>query len=158
MKIKAFTLVELIVVMIISTLVVGSLWTMYRFIQKRYGEAIDDNNRAEEILLFDQILREEFLESEYVTLTNASNLIFFFEGKPNVEYEFGKTFLARNQSGRTDTIRAALNRIDANYLNNSSGMKKIVSLYFQLDYMGRLYDLFYIKRYASRDLFNNPNI
>jgi Tfp pilus assembly protein PilE len=111
-KIKAFTLVELIVVMLLTSLLVTALWGSFGLIQKFFTDGHGKNNRAERTLLLYNQLSEDFSNCKYVK--KVSNDIVCVFGSWQVQYRISGAAIVRTQRQQRDTIK--LDNLSCNFL------------------------------------------
>ena len=73
-KLQSFTLAELIVVMIITSIVVGLAFSVLRIIQKQIEVIGNDNEKAVEVVFLEQMLWSDFNRMQHVETTHLNQL------------------------------------------------------------------------------------
>ncbi len=106
-KTKAFTLTELLVVMIVATIVVSMAFLALSMVKKQVGSIQKKMIHKEELKRFEKILWRDF---NYYGVGNykTDNKLFFSNGLDAVEYKILENCILRNE----DSIFITINAID----------------------------------------------
>jgi type II secretory pathway pseudopilin PulG len=104
-KVTAFTLIELIVVMLLTSLLVTALWWSYGVLQKYFGENLKKNEQAEQAMVFYNQLSEDFYGCHHVKRV-ANDITCIFSNR-EIYYRLTSTNLIRKQGDRTDTLKVS---------------------------------------------------
>jgi prepilin-type N-terminal cleavage/methylation domain-containing protein len=94
-RIRAFTLIELVVAMLISSIVVIVAFTGYEIIA---GQYVDYRKKSDEItksFLLNSLLAKDFLNSELILLNPNGDILFKFNNAPEVDYQFKEAYIIR---------------------------------------------------------------
>ncbi|WP_299627664.1 type II secretion system protein [uncultured Tenacibaculum sp.] len=101
-KTRAFTLTELIVVMIISTIVVSLAFTALSMVKKQIRIIEKRLYLKEELVQLEKILTRDF--NTFRTITFNSDIVKFSHALDSVTYKIEDTFVLRNK----DSIQLSL--------------------------------------------------
>jgi Tfp pilus assembly protein PilE len=101
-KLKAFTILEMAIAMLISALLIGIIYTAYALISKSYLTFIRKNKDMEIAIQLDKLLKKDF--SKAVTISEDQHTILFKTDSSQLIYEFYPDFITRTQ-GITDTFK-----------------------------------------------------
>ena len=102
-KIKAFTIIELITVMIISSIVITITLTMYNNISKVYSNAVGKNEFENEIALLYLIIKRDLTDAEMV-FSMEDQIQMNVEGNNRISYMFNQDNIIRYTRGMNDTL------------------------------------------------------
>jgi prepilin-type N-terminal cleavage/methylation domain-containing protein len=123
-KIKAFTLIELIVVMLIGTIVVVFLWTGYEFINKNYSRWTGKNQQVLDLIGFERLFRKDIRNSAVVKM--GHNYFSLTGDLENIEYHFLSNVVVRKANDQADTIRCDVASYEVTYLNEECNNEKFI--------------------------------
>jgi Tfp pilus assembly protein PilE len=168
-KIKAFTIMEVTVAMLIAAIVIGITYTAYNIISKTYGNFKKKNEDMAVLARLDQLLRRDFDRADLIT-ESGHEMIFQKEGQPDIRYEIAPTYLVRNAIS-VDTFKV----VNANYQvlfegqlknetenidsdTNDKEEERIDELSFTVDFKDEAIPYHYEKKYSSENLIKrSPN-
>ncbi len=94
-KIEAFTLSELLVVLIISSIVISLTFTILGLVQKQVKEIQSNFNDQQEIQLLERVLTND-MNTHKVLLTKEKGLI-LYNSIDTISYEFGSNYILRKK-------------------------------------------------------------
>ncbi|CAL2063779.1 type II secretion system protein [Tenacibaculum sp. 190524A05c] len=124
-KVKAFTLTELIVVMIISTILISLAFTALSMVKRQIGHIQKRTEIKNELISLEKVLHKDF--NWYGLGEFNTNRLKFKNPIDSVKYTFEDNFLLRNK----DTIKIAVSNL-AVYLDGNTVKKgKIDALKFE---------------------------
>ncbi|HZX59365.1 MAG TPA: prepilin-type N-terminal cleavage/methylation domain-containing protein [Mucilaginibacter sp.] len=161
-RVKAFTIIELTVAMLISAIAIGITYTIFSIISRSYGSFNKKNEHMAEVSRLDELLRKDFERSELV-LKDTSSIAFQSLNKM-VRYKFDTAYVVRiglitdTFKVRTDTV----NTLFENEIVNEPALLKEQNRLDQLDLSIALQNekitYHYHKIYSSTNLINrNPD-
>lgn len=107
-KTEAYTVVELIVVMIITSMLVLFIWNGFRFVIFMFHSFSHNVIEYEDLMRLDYLLRNDFFESESIVADRHQNmrgLMFYKEGGACVYYLFEEQRIIRKGVSQVDTIK-----------------------------------------------------
>ncbi|SHM96860.1 PulJ/GspJ family protein [Flavobacterium chilense] len=104
-KLKSFTLAELLVVMIITTIVVGMAFSVLRLVQKQIHAIQTNFDKTSNLALFEQKLWQDFNEPHTIVYDNQKQILIMTSEIDTVTYSFQDKFTMRN----LDTIKLKIN-------------------------------------------------
>jgi prepilin-type N-terminal cleavage/methylation domain-containing protein len=94
-KFKAFTLIELVVTMVISSIVVMLAFTCYEITYKQYLNFRKSNNTVTQVILFNSLFKRDVLLSNLINRIDDNNVLLKMNDTVNVNYFFGSNYVLR---------------------------------------------------------------
>lgn len=106
-KLPAFTLMELLVTMVLSTIVVAAAFTGYEIMAGRYGSYQQVNTGIREAAWMNGLLLKDMQRAQQVTATGKTIVLSAAPEQP-VTYEFRDAYVLRRSHELTDTFYVAI--------------------------------------------------
>lgn len=103
-KLKAFTLSELLVVMIVTAIVVGMAFSVLEMVQKQIRLINKNLDKSTELSLFEQKLWQDFNEYNRLQFNSRDQILKMRSEIDSVEYYFDEDYIMRNK----ETIKLKL--------------------------------------------------
>lgn len=103
-KVPSFTLAELVVVLIITSIVVGMAFSVLRLVQNQIHAIQTNFEKTSTLALFEQQLWQDFNEKEVILFKEKENSLQLQSEMDTVNYSFQDHFILRNM----DTIHLKL--------------------------------------------------
>jgi hypothetical protein len=157
-KVNAFTIMELTVTMLITTVIVAIAFTAFGLVQRYESVFIHKNEDISSFLLLDRLTREDFRRSHFV-LASDSGLLFKYDNKI-VKLIIGPQSVIRI-ANRIDTfsvnatnVKLALHNQTVSGSDASSGIL-IDELTFTSLYKNEVIDWYYHKDYSAEQLLDS---
>lgn len=156
---KAFTILEITITMMIAALLIGLTFTIYTIVSRSYRSFRDKNDDVLALLTLDKLLKRDFLNAETIYRKGSEVLII---GRADTAlYEFKEGYLVRTR-GITDTFRVNYQQLEGRFEGVPSGASADSStlqdeLSFIIDYKGQVVPYHYFKHYSSQTLFHNDH-
>jgi prepilin-type N-terminal cleavage/methylation domain-containing protein len=101
-KIKAFTIMEVVVTMTIAAILMGITYTSYQIVNKSYRSFNVKNNEIAALERLDELLKKDFNRAEFIEKVEKGIII--KSRRDTVQYEFTPDFILRI-SAITDTFK-----------------------------------------------------
>ncbi len=155
MKIKAYTIPELMVVMVISSILSISLWGGYKFVAFQYNDFNNKNAKYNDLFQFEGLLKNDFLKSRLIHNDSDNKLHFEFDNMVSVDYQFENDFVIRSQKSVIDTFALSVSNISIEPLlleNQVSQYIKGVTV--DLSLRNRSLQIKVAKKYDNKFIFN----
>lgn len=161
-RIKAFTIMEVVVTMTIAAILMGITYTSYQIINKSYSSFNVKNNEMAALERLDELLKKDFNRAEIIEKDEKGIVV--KSRRDTIQYEFAPDFILRI-SAITDTFKIKNEGPSTSFegqLIDGQGLSEeenrldalSISLLFQNEKV--LYH--YHKVYSSVNLFNrNPD-
>jgi hypothetical protein len=108
---KAFTILELLVGMILSGIVLTATFTAYRITTRQYESYREKSGMLTEVSFLVSQLEADFEKAKSVTRNSESNIMLQSENSM-LEYHFSEKYVLRNNFLRTDTFHVAITAIE----------------------------------------------
>lgn len=146
-KIKAYTLPELIVVMILSSLLSLSIWSGYEFLNNRFIDFMKNSEAYENVLQLERFLRNDFYRSSKINSSLQKQLIFEIDNEI-VVYDFNRESVTRTTSKMREHISVLNDKVEIEYLKfDDKEVSNVISLSIEIVVRNRKCNLFFYKDY-----------
>lgn len=111
-RIKAFTLLEVTIAMLITALAVGIMYSSYSLTTKLYAKYADRQRRQSSIAGFSSILNRDLLRCESARIINNSEVELREPSGKLIAYRFLQDCILRSlHDSRSDTFKLAENKV-----------------------------------------------
>ncbi|MGN8072590.1 hypothetical protein [Mucilaginibacter sp. 22184] len=100
-KLPAFTIMETILVMVVTAILIGFSYSAYLLISRSYQSFNTKNKHMMTVLQLDKLLKKDFIQARLITLEDR-HLIFHGDSMVT-DYEFQPDYILRTR-GLTDTF------------------------------------------------------
>lgn len=154
-KIKAFTLMEVTITMLIAAVAISITYTAYRIVSHSYLDYKKKQDKMADIMVADKLLKKDFLSALRITRSDRGLVMEQAEGKIN--YVFFEDFMVRNQFAlSTDTFKMTLKETSYWFENEEKDVGELLDEFdLSIQSEGQSIPLKYRKQYSSQDLFDN---
>jgi prepilin-type N-terminal cleavage/methylation domain-containing protein len=152
-RIKAFTLLELLVAMAITGLVVSIAGLAYNMLGRQFHTYKKESNEIASVFSFDSRLRTDILDAMHITW-EENKLLLHRSEKEKLEYRFSGGYILRNDGARTDTFHIIPADIKLLYIGEEQEYGTVDEVYFEAEVLGEHEIFHYIKSYSASDLLN----
>ena len=152
---KAFTILEITITMMIAAILIGLTFTIYTIVSRSYRAFSDRNDDVLTMLTLDKLLKRDFSKAE--TISRKGSGILIISKTDTAFYDFKEGYLIRSR-GITDTFRVNYQQLDSRFEGVSSSPPADSTilqdeLSFSVDYKGQVVPFHYYKHYSSENLF-----
>lgn len=138
-RIKAYTIMELLVGMALSSLVISSAYYSYLTISKEFNRFRNAKSTILELSELNEQLDREFDFSEKILFSNGL-LTFNFVDRKTIRYEFWDTFIIRETEGIKDTFDLKLLDIKIEFEGQFNDKNAVPTLIKSLDVKVQLFN------------------
>jgi type II secretory pathway component PulJ len=114
-KIEAYTIMEMIVVMIIGLIVVSIAYKTFDLVLKQFNQFRKSNEQTARLSLMDMLFEKDFSESNYVKRTGSGIAVGYSDR--TVSYYWEKKFIVRQDLAAADTFFVASENHRYHYLD-----------------------------------------
>jgi len=161
-RVKAFTIMEISIVMLISAIVIGIAYTAFNIINQSYSSFQHKNEDIAVLVRLDELLRKDFSRAN--TISRTTNGIFVKTGIDSVTYEFEPDFTVRI-STIIDTFKLNVQDVVTTFetspitaISPVTEQNRIDELNFSILFENEKIPYYYHKQYSSSNLIErNPN-
>ena len=161
--IKAFTIMEVTITMLIAAILMGITYTAFSIINKSYNSFNTKNKDMAELELLDELLRKDFDRAELIQ-KDQNRIILKRADLTLVKYEFNPDYIVRT-FGRIDTFKFKTEAFSTSFEGqqvNESGPSaeenRLDELDINLLFGNEKIPYHYYKQYSSINLIQrNPN-
>jgi len=115
-KLKAFTILELMVTMIISSLVIGIIYTSYDFIGKQFISYKVVNEEITEAMTSNSLINRDINDAGYIQKTTGGIHIIYKKEK-SLNYIFEVQYVIREINNVRDTFSIPIFNVEMRLLN-----------------------------------------
>ncbi len=149
-KIKAFTLNEMLVVLLITSLVVGMAYSVLRLVQVQMGGISGNYERNTELNLLRQSLWIDFNQSDRIRFDPSKNELLLTNGLKRISYSFQEDRVIKDK----DTFAIKITSLDRYFNGMKTGFGEIdaIDLYTSKELGGKR--IFVFKRNATTSYMN----
>lgn len=150
MKLKGFTILELILGMLLTSILFSIVILAYKMFNQQYTsyEKLTEENLSLNHL--HSLLQEDIHQAEYVLL--EGDWLQCVKGKTTF-YKFSKQFTLREMEGRKDTFHFPLVELKAEFQNQTVDFDWVEDLELQLQFGEKIVDLTFHKTYSRQQLY-----
>src|ERR1035437_4240342 len=154
-KLKAFTLLELLIAMVISSIVVAFGYSVYSLMYKQYLSYKKTKTEIVKTMQFNTVLTNDFYNSEEITFSENTIVIFKKNNEPLL-YTFNDNFILRKTNEITDTFKIATTNIQGKFVfkNESFQSTLIDEFSFDSQLSGDVQHFLFAKNYSAATLLN----
>ena len=156
-KVKAFTVMEVTITMLVTAILIGITYTSYSIIVKSYLSFNSKNSELADLNMLDHLLKRDFNRANIIK--KESNGISLKADSQMIRYEFNGRYIVR-VSSKPDTIKIETQNIVTNFKGNpiselqqDDEQNRIDELIFTVLYKDEKIPYHYYKLYSSQDLF-----
>jgi len=165
-RIKAFTIMEVTIAMLIAAIVIGITYTAYTIISRTYGQFKKKNENMAVLARLDQLLRRDFDRADLITESGHQVISIQRENQPNIRYEFLDSSIIRNaaiadtfkvKSDHYQVLFEGLPKADAENTDanaDSNEEYRIDELSLIVNFQNETIPYHYHKKYSSENLIN----
>lgn len=159
-KFKAFTLIELVVAMVLSSIVIGTALSAFLISNKQFNTfsaTLDKNYQIQQLY---SLLEYDFSRAQYITITPVSILISLPNSEKNtINYQLDNNTIKREYLGQIEKFNMTSVKKEAFFQNNPvfATSDIIDQLHLSLIFQEDSYEFKYHKEYAAYDLLKWQN-
>ena len=117
-KIRAFTLVELLVVMVISGIVIAITYQIYFIANKQFMQYKKGNEKVTQEVILRGLLNNDFFQSESVIRKSENNIEMQLADE-KINYEWRDEFIIRVTNASRDTFFLPVSLVELKFRNSS---------------------------------------
>ena len=161
-KVKAFTIIEVTIAMLITGLLIAITYTSYSIIVKSYQAFSTKHEDLVVLNNIDHLLKRDFFKAEIIYKTNdgielkQNNVIIAYEFKP--DYVVRHTVRIDTFKVQTQALITTFENLPINDVQDTEEQNWIDGLSFMLVYKNEQIPYIYHKMYSSVNLINRmPN-
>jgi len=160
-KVKAFTIIEVTISMMIAAIVIGIAYTAYTIINKSY---LSYNTKHEEIavlLRLNELMTKDFDHADIVEKSDSGLTIKM--GINVINYVLAPNYIVRT-SGIADTFKVKTQQISTSFaaqplteVGTDEEQNRVDELDMIVVYENKMFPYHYFKQYSSANLFQRKN-
>ena len=153
-SVKAFTIIEVTVAMLLAGISILIALTAYQLVSRSYFRFDEKNQAMSEFLVVDRLLKKDIHEA--FKIINTGEGIALETQRGTVSYEFEHAYILRNQYGiRKDTFFIRTNAWSTMFENETVIITELADeIIIETEMMKRSSILHYKKSYSIHELMN----
>lgn len=141
-KLKAYTILELVMVMLLSAIVISFAYGSYRVVSGMFTRFKQANEQTNQLALLEKLLRQDFLQADYLTQNERElscfypdkRIVYTFEEDHVLRYNrLSDTFFVKPEAIQVEQILAG-DQMLVNQLSLSIRAEDTVTFYFSKQY------------------------
>ncbi|MCH2045922.1 MAG: hypothetical protein MK212_17530 [Saprospiraceae bacterium] len=150
MKLKGFTILELILGMLLTSILFSIVILAYKMFNQQYTsyETLTEENLS--LNRLHSLLQEDIYRADYVLL--EGNWLQCIKEQTTF-YKFTKQFTLREIEGRTDTFHFSVIELRAEFQNQAVDFDWVEDLELQLQFGEKIVNLTFRKTYSKQQLY-----
>lgn len=146
-RVRGFTLTDVIVTMIISLLITGIAFSIFRLTYNQLFSYQTDNEQYQTLFSFYTAIANDFRDAENITCKSESAICTHSPYKGDVEYEFTDQFIIRMFHDMTDTFNLKVTDFTPPCQQGNQSREKAEELSFVIELNGTHYPIQIFKNY-----------
>ncbi len=150
-KIAAFTLIELLIGMIISSIVIAFGYSAYTLIYKQYNNYKEIKEKMMEVTQLHEALNTDFHTVEMISF--HENTLTFYKKEYPLEYIFSDEWIIRKERDVADTFRVAATEVHHTQRFPENGLF-VQQFSFEVDILKEKEYFNFVKNYTAESLMN----
>lgn len=123
-RLKAFTLIELLIGMILSAIIISFAYSCYSILAKEFLSYKDVKKQINETITLNSILNNDFVNSEFIYYKD--DVLTIEKKGSKQEYSFLENTILRTDGEVTDTFHFSASKINIGYLKESDHSAQIL--------------------------------
>jgi prepilin-type N-terminal cleavage/methylation domain-containing protein len=122
---RAFTIIELIMAMLISSVIIGIVYYVYIMFNHQFSNYREKANAIDEYLIFQKALQRDVESADAIKNPSANEIdCFTIADGRTVQYVFSNAFIVRSLQGAQDTFHIKNSGYEAEPVNDSTVLIK----------------------------------
>jgi Tfp pilus assembly protein PilE len=161
-KVKAFTILEVTITMLITGLLIAITYTSYSVIVKSYHSFTVKNEEMAVLVTLDHLLKRDFQQAEVISKDQDG--IVLTSNDKTIKYNFKSDYIVRTAAGtdtfkvQTQEVNTVFENVPLNEVQETEEQNRIDELAFTLTFKNEKIPYHYHKLYSSVNLIQrNPN-
>jgi competence protein ComGF len=150
-NIQSFTLIEVLIAMIVSTIVIGATIAIWLCIEGLFNQGMNDTYGETAAVLFISTFEADLKKAENIK-ANSSEVIFSFTECPDIQYSFNDKIVTRTILEKADTFHIGID--DVQITKHEKLPNVVKSIAFSVLLKNKVIPLFLTKDYSNSRLFN----
>ncbi|CAM1359202.1 type II secretion system protein [Tenacibaculum xiamenense] len=152
-KLKGYTILELLITMVITSIIVSILYVLFSMLSQRYLAFNKNEIEVTEVSMFKNTLKRDVYKSDYLILN--FNELKCIRNNQTLIYSFGDSYITRRlkKSSVIDTFEIKVKKTTPSFIDYDK-LKVLKKLSLRLDFLGRDLGLHFSKEYSSDILTN----
>lgn len=148
-KLKAYTISELVVVMVLTAIVISIAGSVFLMIKKQYSMYQTKNRKCYDLSLFTYLINRDIENAEQITW--ADNELNLIQSSKEYVYGFEDEYVTRQQLQLIDTFYFKTIDLNIKFLENTSW---VTHFSCDLQFENKIHSLYLHKKYTPNTLLN----
>jgi Tfp pilus assembly protein PilE len=157
-RVKAFTILEVTITMLVAALVMGITYAAYSIIIKSYGAFNKKNQEMAVVVRLDEWLKKDFSRADLILKDTAG--IALNSATRKIKYRFDPDFIIRTElrsdtfKVKTDSLATSFEGLPVNEYAPADEQNRLDDLDLVILFQGEKIPYHYHKQYSSVNLIN----
>ena len=152
-KVRAFTLLEVMVAMVISGIVLAMAMSAFIIIQRQFDNFRERGGEIFQVQRTRSLMAKDMADATLVLGAGASVALRMPDGE-ELMYHFRAGVLTRERAGRIDTLATGITVPELETVPNIGANPPVAQLSFTMESGKKTYPLVFYKTYSPADLIN----
>jgi prepilin-type N-terminal cleavage/methylation domain-containing protein len=149
-RVPSFSLIEMLVVMVISSMMVGVIYFVYYTVNSYQVSLTRKYSEVENVNSLYSLLTNDFDRSEYIEATTVNELTCHVQySGTKVSYSFFSNYILRKQESRVDSLACPSNSVAFLFQQKNTESGLIDELKIETLFFGGMTKLVFFKQYDA---------
>lgn len=153
-KIKAVTMLEMLIVLAVSGIVVATAAKAYEFISHQVFFIQSSVSKIEEGQQFQYVLSHDIMKAQKITTDQTKQNLLIQKDSLDVEYHFSDDVITRTQAHRTDTFHVVKTNLELTEVPGYESVHLIGSIQLKAKILDEEENFVFEKEYSTETLLN----
>lgn len=149
-KFKAFTIIELVVTMVITSIVIGIAVALYLTLDFYFRDTVYEYEKNNDILLTETMIKNDINNSRTITENNTGFYV-LTTGNKIIRYEITDNYIIRHTDISSDTTFYNITDLTINTLKHNKDLVNEIVIYIEQEKIN--IPLHFYKKYSNDVLF-----
>ncbi len=150
-NLSAFTLLEIILVLIISAIVVSLVFSVILNLKKTFYSFYTRQESVSRLLIFKNTIEHDIDEANYIITTDEKEYL-LASTTDTILYNITDQNIVRSKGGHEDTFHISFSALKVDYVATVADKHLVRSISFAINDPVEIKNAYFSKRYVSADL------
>lgn len=156
-EIKAFSIVETVITLIIATIIVSIVFILFSITEERLIDLKKSNSFSNDLNRLSFAINKDIFEND--TLLNGPDYLTFihYNKLDSINYIFSDSAVVRKKKDFTDTLFIKVKKISFEHLKSKNEKYHFLKMKFEIKDSSKSYELKFYKRFFLNSIVNQKN-
>lgn len=158
-RLKSFTLIEVMTVMLLSSIVISTAMLSYDLINRQFVSYSKMNEKLLQAVKLNTLLNVDFFKAQYIRFSNEE-IQFIQQEQNGISYQFQTDYITRTMGDAVDTFFISVQNMEAMMLKEKveQGEKLIDELSFEVVSENEIKKIHFQKKYGADMLMSMEEV